>query len=226
MYFAKEGYLWIFIGTVLTLASHFTAPVDGEMAMMLFFARTLPLALITCFMIYFFRDPNRKIEASYRDKENIAVVSPADGSICAIQEEGGDLAIYVELHVTNVHVQRAHISGRVLEVVRWAGNHYPVYFLKKKIGAESRAIKKNARVVIKMEDDDGGLFEIQLICGQLARRAKSYVMAGEYVQKGQRVGIISFGSLVKITVPGTNYKHIIKVGQNVYGGKTVLLEKL
>jgi len=226
MYFAKEGFLWVFVGIALTLLSHFTAPLIPEWWYLILFARTIPLAALTLFMIYFFRDPNRTIDPNYKDKTDKVVVAPADGSICAIQEEGGNLAVYVELHVTNVHVQRTHLSGKVIEVTRWSGNHYPVYFLKKKIGAESRAIKKNARVVIKMVDEKERPFEIQLICGKIARRAKSYVMPGDVLTMGQRVGVISFGSLVKITVPGTNYKKIAQIGQNIYGGKTVLLERL
>jgi phosphatidylserine decarboxylase len=226
MGFAKEGYIWVFIGVSLTLVSHAMTPEISWRYWPSILFRTTPMALLTCFMIYFFRDPNRSVDPNFKDQVDNLVLAPADGTICAIQEEEGNLAVYVELHVTNVHVQRAHINGVVTDVQRLGGNHYPVYFLKKKIGADSKAIKKNARVVIKVKDEQNRLFDIQLICGKVARRAKPYVMPGDVLTKGQRVGVISFGSLVRITLPGTNYKHITYIGQNVEGGKTVLFEIL
>ena len=64
------------------------------------------------------------------------------------------------MHVTNVHVTRAHIDGKIKSVERTGGKHHPIYFFKKNVGATSQAIKKNARVTMVVEDMAGKEFTI------------------------------------------------------------------
>ena len=224
MVFAKAGIPWVLGASLIAMGSYFLFPKDLRGIGLAFFLLTIPLIILTLFIVYFFRDPNRLPEVQY--KPGISVLSPADGSICAIEQEGNDTAIYVEMHVTNVHVTRAHMGGTVKKVSRLSGHHYPIYFLKKRVGAESEAIRKNARVVIEFEDDLGNPFIYHLVCGKLARRARPYVKPGQKITEGERVGVICFGSLVKITMPGTKYKMIAKIGQNVLGGRTIICERI
>jgi phosphatidylserine decarboxylase len=129
------------------------------------------------------------------------------------------------MHVSNVHVTRARLDGKVKSVTRVGGKHYPIYFLKKRVGSDSEAIRKNARVIIELEDNQGRPFIYHLVCGYLARRAKPYVKVGDIIKEGQKMGVISFGSLVKVTLPGNKYKLVAKISDNVIGGQTIICER-
>jgi phosphatidylserine decarboxylase len=218
---AKGSFGWIISSLAfIILINIYHSPRNS---LVVFFSGTLPLSIVAAFVIYFFRDPKRTPDHPYSAETSI--LSPADGSICAIEKEDGDLAIYVEMHVTNVHVTRSHISGTVKKVTRIGGNHHPIYFLKKTVGTASKAIRKNARVILEMEDHLSRSFLIQLICGKLARRAKPYVKVGQFINQGDKIGVIAFGSLVKITLPGLDYDVSVKISQNVKAGKTIICER-
>ncbi len=223
-YFAKEGYPWMFIGIFVTVASYINTISPEHPKILYFIIWTLPMILVTLFLIFFFRDPKRDFPSNYNMEKTI--LCPADGHLCAIEKEGGNLTFYIEMHATNMHVTRAHKSGYVKKIERVSGKNYPVYYLRKKKGRSSEAIRKNARVNIDMVDEDGQEFNYQLICGKLARRAKPYVKEGQRIKAGQKMGIIMFGSLVKVTVPGTNYKLVANVGDKVKAKKYVLCEKV
>jgi phosphatidylserine decarboxylase len=224
MGFAKEGYPWVIGWGILTFFSIYWNNYMGIWYWVLFISLTIPLIWITGFMIFFFRDPFRKPDLGFI--EGKSVLCPADGTFCGIEEESGNLALYIEMHASNVHITRAHLNGTIKKITRARGNHYPIYFFKRTSGTTTKSIKKNARVIIELEDSQGRPFLYHMICGILARRAKPFVKEGDIIHQGQKLGIIQFGSMVKITLPGTNYKLVSNLLQNVYGGQTILCEKL
>jgi phosphatidylserine decarboxylase len=224
MIIAKHGIPWVLGALILVLVSYFFNNWPGVYFWVLFCCLTIPLIILTIFFIYFFRDPERNPDSGY--KQGLSVLSPADGALCAVEEEDGHLALYIEMHASNVHVTRAHIAGTVKKVTRASGKHYPVYVIKKTVGSQSRAILKNARVIIDMEDEEGRPFFYQLICGVMARRAIPYVKAGDVLKAGQRMGIIEFGSMTKVTLPDTQYRMIAQIKGNVFAGKTILCERM
>ena len=110
-YFAKEGFVWVFGGLFFTIMSiMYSSDPDGVLGLNFLFL-TLPAASLTLYIILFFRDPNRTPAHGYHPQKSI--LSPADGSLCAVEEEDGDLALYIEMHLTNVHVTRSHLAGTV-----------------------------------------------------------------------------------------------------------------
>ena len=220
---AKGGWPWIVGALTITTLVHATNPWGFMYFSWICWIRLSPFLLSTLYIIYFFRDPHRTPHSEFNPHRS--VLSPADGSLCAVEEEQGDVTLYIEMHLTNVHVCRSHVAGTVKSVVRAKGKHYPIYFFKKRIGAESQAIRKNARVIIDIEDAHGHIVNYNLICGKMARRAKPYVRVGDHVEVGQRIGVIAFGSLVKVSLPGTDYHIKAKIADKVKGGKTILAER-
>ena len=160
MIIAKHGIPWILGALIVTLCSYLFNPYSGIYFWILFCPLTIPLGIITVFFIHFFRDPERSPAEGYQS--GISVLAPADGALCAAEEVEGQLNLYVEMHANNVHVTRAPIAGTVKNVTRAIGKHYPVYVIKKTVGSQSRAILKNARVIIELEDNEGNPFMCQL----------------------------------------------------------------
>lgn len=155
------------------------------------------------FFLIFFRDPERHPEGE-------GLLSPADGVILDVADER--VTIFMNLH--NVHVNRAPLDGAVKAVHYIKGSFLPAF----KKGAES-----NERNIIKLETSDGEI-EVVQIAGILARRIHCYVKAGDKLQRGQRIGMISFGSRVDVSIP-RNYSITVKSGVKVKAGQTVIAIK-
>lgn len=225
MGYAKHGYPWVFGIAALTALSYYWYSIrTGWLHWVILFAIAIPLSVFTFFVFYFFRDPPRTPEDPFHPEKS--VVSPADGRLCAVEEEAGNLAMYIEMHASNVHVTRAHTDGVIKHIQRVGGKHHPIYLLKKTASSDSKAVRKNARVIIEMEDHQGRPFVYHMICGKMARRAVPYVKEGQVVTKGQKMGIIQFGSMVKITLPGTQYQMRSKLSDRVFGGRTVICDRI
>ncbi len=224
MKFSKEVLLWVTPPLIADIWWHIISLPTIYNPWLYFFVITFPTSAGLILLASLFRDPDRIPDSNYIEGKTI--LSPADGELCGLEEEeNGNIAIYVEMHYYNVHVARAHIPGRVTKITRGKGKHYLVYFIKKNLHPDTKAIRKNARVIIDLEDSDGNSFQYFLICGAFFRRAKPYVKVGDEVFEGQRVGVIAFGSTVKITLPGKNYRMVAKFGEKLKGGKTVLCER-
>ena len=223
MKFSKEVFFWVIPPLLLDIAWHIYSLPTKYNPWLYFFVITLPTSLGLILLISLFRDPDRTPNSNYIEGKSI--LSPADGELCGLEEENGNIAIYIEMHYYNVHVARAHLSGKVIKITRGKGKHHLVYFIKKNLHPRTKAIQKNARAIIDLKDEKGNFFQIFLICGAFFRRAKPYVKVGEKVVEGQRVGVIAFGSTVKITLPGKNYRMVAKFGDRLKGGKTVLCER-
>ena len=171
----------------------------------------VPPLLLACFFLWFFRDPAREIPAGQG-----LIVSPGDGKVTEavlIQTPAGTLRrISIFLSVFNVHVNRAPIGG-VLTRVEYRRGKY----LNAMNPASAEQNEQNA-VTIRGE---GIEVSFKQIAGLLARRIVFRPRPGETVERGQRVGLIKFGSRVDVLLPAEAELRV-RVGQMVQGGSTVL----
>lgn len=170
----------------------------------------LPL-LLAVFFLWFFRDPNRPIPQGLGE-----IVSPADGVVTAsewVETSGGSrLRLSIFLNVFDVHVNRAPVSGVVRAVEYREGG-----FLNA-MNPDSVLTNEQTLIVI-----DAGGYEVSFkqIAGLLARRIVCNLKPGERVERGQRVGMIKFGSRVDVLMPAeVDLK--VKVGTRVRGGASIL----
>jgi phosphatidylserine decarboxylase len=171
---------------------------------------TVPL-LLALFFLWFFRDPAREIPTGAGQ-----VVSPADGVVTEAEwietVSGSRLRLSIFLNVFDVHVNRSPVSGTVKLVEFREGG------FRNAMNPESVLTNEQTLVVI-----DAGGYDVSFkqIAGLLARRIVCNVKAGDSVQRGQRVGLIKFGSRVDVLMPAeANLK--VKMGSRVRGGSTVL----
>ncbi|WP_143114387.1 protein sorting system archaetidylserine decarboxylase [Halopenitus persicus] len=147
-------------------------------------------------------------EAEHGDIE--AAVSPADGTVSVIREEGDRLRVGVFMNVTDVHVNRAPLSGTVEAVRHRPGAYKPAF---------SKDSDRNEQLVI-----DCGNHELFLIAGWFARRIHPHVAAGDEIERGQRIGHVSFGSRADVLFPPSVDRSdlCVQKGETVRAGETVL----
>lgn len=188
-----------------------------------------PLLLFSAGVFAFFRDPERVVPQS-----ELALVSPADGLVTQIElvepplelqiDDGSGSAglpagpvtrVSIFMSVFNVHINRTPIGGTVRRVV-----YIPGKFMNAEL---DKASTDNERQHILIERGDGLKIGFTQIAGLLAQRIVPFVKPGDMVAKGQRVGLIRFGSRVDVYLPaGTDAK--VMVGQTTIAGETVLAE--
>lgn len=171
----------------------------------------LPL-ILAAFFLWFFRDPSRGITT-----EPGALVSPADGKVTEAEwietPDGSRLRLSIFLNVFDVHVNRSPIKGVVTQV-----NHKRGMFLNA-MRADSNVL--NEQTVMVVEGNDGVAIQVKQIAGLLARRIVCNVKPGDRVERGQRFGLIKFGSRVDLLMP-SNANLLVRTGDRVKGGSTVL----
>jgi len=171
----------------------------------------IPL-LLAAFFLWFFRDPRRTIPRG----EGL-VVSPADGKLTMIQHvvtpTGDRVRLSIFLSVFNVHVNRSPISGVLRNVVYQKGE-----FLN---ALNPESAEKNEQNLVVVEGDDGHEVAFKQIAGLLARRIVFNRKPGDRVERGERVGLIKFGSRVDVLLPA-HAELRVKQGDIVKGGATVL----
>jgi phosphatidylserine decarboxylase len=171
---------------------------------------SLPLVL-AAFFLWFFRDPERTIPTGPGE-----VVSPADGVVTEaewIETAGGSrLRVSIFLNVFDVHVNRAPVAGTVKAVEHRQGG-----FLNA-MKPESVVMNEQTLVVI-----DAGGYEVSYkqIAGLLARRIVCAVKVGDRLERGQRVGLIKFGSRTDVLMPADAVLQV-KNGTRVRGGSSIL----
>jgi phosphatidylserine decarboxylase len=195
-------------------AYKFAVPPILAGATCLFFGWKFPAAVFIVlggFIFYFFRDPERSIPA-----DPATIVSPADGKVVEIISEDLDSRsgrrISIFLSIWNVHVQRAPVAGRIAEVMYRPGRFYGAY--------RARASGENEQNVIYI-DAPQGILVFKQIAGAIARRVLCWKRKGEMVARGERVGLIRFGSRVDIWLP-VAAEIIVQRGQMVKGGESIL----
>jgi phosphatidylserine decarboxylase len=180
------------------------------------FLWSLPLWLVTLFVVQFFRDPPREVPALAA-----AVLSPADGRIVTVQRahdmltQRESLLISVFMNVFNVHSNRSPVDGTVESVTYSRGT-----FVNADLDKASAENERNA-LVLKL--DSGERVTVVQVAGLIARRILCYVKAGDRLSRGQRYGFIRFGSRVDVYLPVTARPRVA-VGDIVYATTTVLAE--
>jgi phosphatidylserine decarboxylase len=171
---------------------------------------SLPV-LLALFFLWFFRDPNRKIPPGEGN-----IVSPADGVITEAEwietTSGSRVRLSIFLNVFDVHVNRAPVAGTVTLVEYREGG-----FLN---AMNPEATISNEQTLVTI---DAGLYEVSYkqVAGLLARRIVCAVKVGDTLARGQRVGLIKFGSRVDLLLPG-DAELKVKTGSRVSGGSTIL----
>ena len=173
----------------------------------------LPLLLIL-FCINFFRDPTRIIPADPK-----SVVSAADGTVSAIEEmEENEVThtrmkrVAVFLSVFNVHVNRAPIEGSV-----FYNQHFPGTYLDAR---NPECSKKNEAMTWGFKGPQGTLV-VRQITGAIARRIVGWSKPGDALKKGERFGMIRFGSRTEVYLP-LDCEILVKPGDKVKGGETII----
>jgi phosphatidylserine decarboxylase len=161
----------------------------------------LLLALLA-FLAVFLRDPDRTA--------GDGIVSAADGRVRAVERDGDRWRISVFMNVTDVHVNRAPLAGRVA-TTRGAGEGHRAAF---RPDAE-RNVRRHYELTTAI-----GPVEVVQITGVLARRLVAFVAAGEELAKGQRFGMILLGSRVDVLLPADRVEPVVKVGDRVRAGAT------
>jgi phosphatidylserine decarboxylase len=167
--------------------------------------------LLAVFFLWFFRDPERTIP-----NDPGAVVSPADGkvtAIAAVTQNGESLRrISIFLNVFNVHVNRSPVSG----IIR--GVHYQAGKFLNAMNSESA--ERNEQNTVTVEGE-GHTIVFKQIAGLLARRIVFAKKIGDAVERGERVGLIKFGSRVDVLLEPTAEIEV-ELGDNVKGGSSIL----
>ena len=159
-------------------------------------------------VLWFHRDPDRVTP----DAEGV-VVAPADGTVSVVREEGDRLRVGVFMNVSDVHVNRAPIAGEVREVRHRPGANRPAF---------SKESDRNEQVAI-----DFGEYELLVIAGWFARRIHPAVEAGDAVDRGERVGHVSFGSRADVVLPADVDEDdlLVREGDAVRAGETIVAER-
>lgn len=168
--------------------------------------------MVAAFMAFFFRDPERLIP-----EDQQAIVSPADGRVVRIEplsptDPSSPVRISIFLSLFDVHINRAPISGQIKDVTYRRGAF--------KAAFRDEASELNEQSIVTMEGH-GLEITFKQIAGVLARRVVFRKRVGERVTKGERVGLIKFGSRVDVILP-PGIQVIATVGEKVYGGTSII----
>jgi phosphatidylserine decarboxylase len=197
----------------------------GVLATLLLFLLWAPAgwaaAVVTLWMVYFFRDPWRVTPTRPG-----LLISPADGIVVSIAAATppaelamGDMAVVrigIFLNIFDVHVTRAPVGGRVA-AVRYTKGRFVNASLDK-------ASLENERLAVRIAPPEGPDVAFVLVAGLVARRIVCNLYDGQQVATGQRVGIIRFGSRVDIYCPPP-YVPMVVAGQRMVGGETVIADR-
>ena len=171
----------------------------------------LPAVLLACFFLWFFRDPERRIPDAAG-----ALVSPADGKVTSVSEILEDgvprQRISIFLSVFDVHVNRSPMAGTIRKIAYQKGK-----FLNAMNPASAHENEQNIVTV----EGDGQTVVFKQIAGLLARRIVFHKTLGDHVERGERVGLIKFGSRVDVLMDRAVSVQV-KVGDHVKGGSSVL----
>ncbi len=202
----KEGYKFLAISIILTFLTLLISKFIGAV-----------FILITVWVYYFFRDPER-----FPINDDNYLVSPADGLISDIKEISGPIELGLEnktytrvsifMNVFNCHVNRTPVSAQVEEIF-----YKPGKFLNASL---DKASEENERNYYKLKTSNGSDIIIVQIAGLIARRIVCEVNNDQTLKQGDRIGMIRFGSRVDLYF--NNKKLLAKLGQNVVAGESLI----
>ena len=205
----SEGYKFLVIAVVLTIVFYSFSNFLGLIGLVL-----------TIWVYYFFRDPERVII-----EDDNYLVSPADGEVIKVEEVNGPRELGLEnkrfnkisifMNVFDCHVNRTPCAGLVEEIL-----YKPGKFLNASL---DKASEDNERNYYKIKDPHGNEIVIVQIAGLIARRIVCETNKNQDLKQGERIGMIRFGSRADIYYE--NYKPLVKIGQRSISGETLLAKK-
>jgi phosphatidylserine decarboxylase len=202
---AREGYRLIAVAFVAALALWWAVGALGAMLG----------AILSAFVLGFFRDPERAVPSRPG-----LIVSPADGRIIKVARVQDDRFLHGEATLVSifmspldVHINRVPIAGRVIEMRYNPGKYFRAFADKASLDNEQNAVV--------MEDERGRRLCFVQIAGFIARRIVCYLRVGMETQRGQRCGMITFGSRADLYLPAET-RVCVEVGMRARGGVTVI----
>ncbi len=205
MKIAPQGYTYIGI-------------LFGIALLLSFFPPTRPLSALAFFLglfiAFFFRDPERTPPEDPR-----LLVSPADGRVVYAgtdpEDKSGRVRISIFLSIFNVHINRAPLSATIDKVRYTPGSFLPAY--------KREASVQNEQNELELSDDSLKV-TVRQIAGVVARRIICYKEKGDRLNRGERFGLIQFGSRVDVLLP-PEVRVRVSVGDRLKGGQSILAEK-
>ncbi len=204
-----EGYKFLVISGIITIVFYSFSNFLGLIGLVL-----------TIWVYYFFRDPERVII-----EDNNYLVSPADGEIIKVEEVDGPKELGLEnkkfnkisvfMNVFDCHVNRTPCAGKIEEIL-----YKPGAFVNASL---DKASEDNERNYFKIKDTDNNDIIVVQIAGLVARRIVCESNKDQELKQGERIGMIRFGSRADIYYE--NYQPLVKVGQKAISGETLLAKK-
>ena len=204
-----EGYKFLVIAGIITLLFYVFSDFLGLIGLVL-----------TIWVYYFFRDPDRVII-----EDDNYLVSPADGEILKVEEVDGPKELGLEnkkfnkisvfMNVFDCHVNRTPCAGKIEEIL-----YKPGKFLNASL---DKASEDNERNYFKIKDSNGNEIIVVQIAGLVARRIVCESNKDQELKQGDRIGMIRFGSRADVFYE--NYQPLVKVGQKAISGETLLAKK-
>ena len=204
-----EGYKFLVIAVFITIVLMVFSSFFGTIGL-----------LLTVWVYYFFRDPERVII-----EDDNYLVSPADGEIIKVEEVDGPKEVGLEnkkfkkisifMNVFDCHVNRTPCAGTVEDILYKPGKFLNASF--------DKASEDNERNYYKIKDTSGNNIIVVQIAGLIARRIVCETNNGQTLSQGERIGMIRFGS--RADVYYENYEPLVKVGQKAISGETLLAKK-
>ena len=204
-----EGYKFLVIAGIVTIVFYTFSDFLGLIGLVL-----------TIWIYYFFRDPERIII-----EDDNYLVSPADGEIINVEETDGPKELSLEnkkfkkisifMNVFDCHVNRTPCQGKIEDILYKPGKFFNASL--------DKASEENERNFFRIKDNQGNEIVLVQIAGLIARRIVCETNKGQELSQGDRVGMIRFGS--RADVYYENYEPLVKVGQKAISGETLLAKK-
>ena len=201
----QEGWIYFISSIILTIIFFPFIPIISILFL-----------IISIYIFYFFRDPKRAVP------NDDFIISPADGIVTFIGKSNYPIEIIsnnecvkvsIFLNIFNVHVNRIPVSGRIDSINYISGKFFNASL--------DKSSKDNERNIISIKNKKNELIVVSQIAGLIARRIVCNLKENQDVIKGNRFGIIKFGSRVDLYLP-LNYKLLVTEGQNVVAGETII----
>lgn len=200
---SREGWSYIAVLVLISIFAYWLRPGLAILA-----------GILLLFILYFFRNPERKIS-----DEPLTLVSPADGVVMDVERvfedrflKGESIRIRIFLSLFNVHVNRSPMEGEVVYRAYREGKMLPAF--------KSHASELNEKNFIGIENEHLHILVTQ-VTGFLARRIVCWAKEGDTLQKGERFGLIKFGSCIEIFLP-PDVEVFVSTGDKVRGGETII----
>jgi phosphatidylserine decarboxylase len=203
---ARLGYSRIAAAVILTAAAWWLLP-----GMWRWIVGGL-LLLLLGLLVQFYRDPHREPRGPVAAA---SVLSPADGRVVDVHRDPDHLFISIFLSPFDVHVNRAPVTGRVVELHSIPGRFLAAF--------SERASAENERVRLLIDSPEAGRVVCTQVAGLLARRIENWIQVGQEVTRGERYGMIHLGSRIDLELPG-RFTALTAPGQRVRAGVSVLAE--